>query len=164
MAEENDGLPARIKSVHDTPVPSGNSVALANLQKLYLLTEEKKYDDAAEEVVAAFSGAVRDNFFPCATFLRSLSCRWHSVTILLDGRPLDGFEDVLRSMHIPGALALRNAPPSLALAAGKRDAAPDKPVAMVCTGFSCQPPLYDGPALRRFLEEERRQRPKANDG
>ena len=51
-------LPVRPKSIHDNSAPSGNSVALRVLSRLFNRTGNDDYLTLAEELLAAFSGQV----------------------------------------------------------------------------------------------------------
>lgn len=51
-------LPVRPKSIHDNSSPSGNSVALRVLSRLYNRTGKDEYLTLGEELLAAFSGQV----------------------------------------------------------------------------------------------------------
>ncbi len=49
-------LTVRPKDLHDSSIPSGNSVALRALAKLYKRTGEERFADQANKTIAAFSG------------------------------------------------------------------------------------------------------------
>lgn len=52
-------LPVRPKSIYDNSAPSGNSVALRVLSRLFYRTGNDEYLTRAEELLAAFSGQVK---------------------------------------------------------------------------------------------------------
>jgi uncharacterized protein YyaL (SSP411 family) len=79
ISEEPTAFNIRLKSAHDNPLPSGNGVMAQNLEKLAILTGDRKYALASERTVAAFAGAVRNNFYPYATLLAGLNRRANSA-------------------------------------------------------------------------------------
>ncbi|WP_337872538.1 thioredoxin domain-containing protein [Ignavibacterium sp.] len=57
-SKDAEKLIARQKEIYDGAVPSGNSVQLMNLIRLYKITGDNKYDKSALEIVKAFSGEI----------------------------------------------------------------------------------------------------------
>jgi uncharacterized protein YyaL (SSP411 family) len=51
-------LPARNKEFYDGAIPSGNSVMLLNLIKLYRITSNSIYEDAAKNIIKSFSSSI----------------------------------------------------------------------------------------------------------
>lgn len=163
MSGEKTDMTLRLKSAHDNPAPSGNSVMIANLHRIFLLTGDKKYAAAAEKSAAAFSGTVREHFFPYATLLRSTSFLFNAVTIVITGKNADMFDLTLRAVYVPNLVIVKNPPQSLFVASGKQIEA-GKTTAFVCAGTTCQPPVYDTNSLKTQLLAQRRHIFSANDG
>jgi len=66
-------IPVRQKILIDSVIPSGNSVGLCNLLKLWILTEKAVYFEKAKKMIEFFSGAVNQAPVAYTYFLNAFS-------------------------------------------------------------------------------------------
>ncbi len=57
----SEQLIMRPKDIYDGAIPSGNSLAIMSLVKIYKLTEEEKYEKRAKEILYAFGEDINNN-------------------------------------------------------------------------------------------------------
>ncbi len=69
----NMDIPVRQKILFDSVMPSGNSVCLNNLLKLWILTEDSFYYEKAKKIIEFFSGVVCQSTVACSYFISSFS-------------------------------------------------------------------------------------------
>jgi uncharacterized protein YyaL (SSP411 family) len=74
-AGEDGLLAARRKPIEDTPTPSGNSGAAILFDRLFTITENKKYFEAADRTLKSFAGSVDKFGIYAANYGRAL--RFH---------------------------------------------------------------------------------------
>jgi uncharacterized protein YyaL (SSP411 family) len=151
-------LTTRRKPLQDAPSPGGNPVAAALLLRLAELTGRAEFHEKAKATLECFAGVVEHFGLHCASYglaLRRMILPPVQVVVVgadslaaaLEQAALRGFavnKSVVRLRTI-GLL-----PPSLA------ETIPNLPVqqgsfAVVCTGFSCQPPVGTVEELMRQL-------------
>src|SRR5260370_29227074 len=60
-SNDHEKLFARSKDQYDGAQPSGNSLAVRNLTRLWIKTGDDKYRAAAEKTFKAFAGALKTN-------------------------------------------------------------------------------------------------------
>lgn len=72
VSEKVTDVIVRKKIIYDGAIPSGNSVHLNNLFKLYLITGEKKYLDSFDNLKNAFSDTIAKNPFLYTHFLSAV--------------------------------------------------------------------------------------------
>ncbi len=65
-------LATQKKPVEDTPTPSGNSGAAIFFDRLFGITENRKYFEVAERTLKAFAGSAADNGIYSANYARAL--------------------------------------------------------------------------------------------
>jgi uncharacterized protein YyaL (SSP411 family) len=83
-------LITRTKDIYDAAIPSGNSMMLYNLSKLYRLTSDKKYYEYAIKMVDSFSELLTKTPFASTLFLSSyLSLISESIEVIIIGSPDD---------------------------------------------------------------------------
>ena len=81
-------LITRTKDIYDTAIPSGNSMMLNNLAKLYRLTTDKRYYEYAAKTVDAFSELLTKSPFASPLFVSSyLSLISESIEVIIIGSP-----------------------------------------------------------------------------
>jgi uncharacterized protein YyaL (SSP411 family) len=157
-------LGTRRKPFQDSPTPAGNSVAAIALLRLYALTNQQSYRDKAEltlELPARLAG--KFGIFAATYAIAAVHLsRPHTQIVILGEddlaeqleavsvRPFAFPKTVLRMAQ--NKVVAQNLPPALA------DTNPHLPalqesqsVAVICSGFSCQPPVADPEQLRRSL-------------
>ncbi len=158
-------LGTRRKPFQDSPTPAGNSVAAIALLRLYALTNQASYREKAEatlELPASLAG--KFGIFAASYAIAAVHLLSPHTQVVIVGD--DAVADRLRAvatgffafpktvLHLAASkVVLENLPPALS------ETIPHLPVlkegksaAVVCSGFSCQPPVKDPEQLRRSLE------------
>ncbi|HEU4416300.1 MAG TPA: thioredoxin domain-containing protein [Candidatus Angelobacter sp.] len=151
-------LAARRKPLQDSPTPAGNPAAAIALLRLHAYTNEAKYRDLAEGTLKAFAGIAAHYGLFASTYGMALDMYLHPHTqVVVTGTgenaqqleaaalmPLSMNKSVLHLRHekvVPQML-----PPALAETIPNLPAVREgKSVAVVCSDFSCKPPV-EGPA------------------
>ena len=156
-------LSARRKPFQDSPTPAGNSAAAVALLRVYAYTNDASYHDRAERTLRVFAGVAEQYGMFAATY--GLAC-----VHLLEGHTqvlVVGSDDAARKLY-QAAIApyaankavlwmkngIASLPPALT------ETVPNLPgvkegrsVAVVCSGFTCQPPITDPETLREMLSK-----------
>jgi uncharacterized protein YyaL (SSP411 family) len=157
-------LAARRKPLQDSPTPAGNPAAAIALLRLHAYTNHARYRQMAEGTLKVFAGIASHYGWFASTYGIALDMhlRPHTQVVItgqgekakqLESAALKPFslnKSVLHLMQekvVPQML-----PPALA------ETLPDLPaikegkmVAVVCSGFSCQPPVEDPRELEKML-------------
>jgi len=162
-------LGTRRKPFQDSPTPAGNSAAAIALLRLHSYTNDVSYRDRAEQTLEVYAGVAGQHGIFAATYglavLRFLQPHTQVVVIGKDAvaaelyraavRPLGLNTAVLRldadkavAQNLPPALA--ETIPNLPALAGGRPF-DGRSFAVVCSGFTCQPPIFDAAELARAL-------------
>jgi hypothetical protein len=158
-------LATRRKPLQDSPTPAGNPMAAIALLRLHHYTGDQAYRDKAEQTLETFAGVAGQFGVFAATYgiavLHLLESPVQVVVIAGEGDDVDslqkaategfGFAKATLSLAANQAVPT-NLPPALAatiphlpqLNAGKS-------FAVVCSGTSCQPPIFEADELREAL-------------
>jgi len=157
-------LGARRKPFQDSPTPAGNSAAAIGLLRLHALTSDASYRERAEQTMEVFAGLAGQYGLFAATY---------GIAAVHFSRPalqvvVIGDDDLAERLHAaaisfpalsksviklpPNEAVAQNLPPALAqtipnLPPNKMG----KARAVLCTGFSCQPPVSDPGTLKQAL-------------
>ncbi len=141
----------RVKDDYDGAEPSGNSVAVLALLKLAAITGRDDFRQAAEATLQLSAGRLQQQPAALACMLQALDF-WldEPRRVVVAGDPrAGGFRELLHAAHQvyqPRKIVLGHtgavAPFARTLPAA------DGPVAYVCTGNSCQPPVSDPAKVR----------------
>jgi len=161
-------LGTRRKPFQDSPTPAGNSAAAIVLCRLHSYTHEASYRDKAEqtlELLAAVAG--RYGIFAGTYGLAAVHLAYPAAQVVIvgDGELADQLQrtaatgyDInrsvvrLREVAEYGEVAGDALPPALAeTIPGLPGLTDGKAVALVCTGFACQPPTSDPAELAKLL-------------
>ncbi|OPX19820.1 MAG: hypothetical protein BZ151_07165 [Desulfobacca sp. 4484_104] len=162
-AHDNEQLITRPRNFFDQALPSGNSMAVHNLIRLYRLTENLTYQEQAGDVLSRFQGAIADNPRALAYLLsaqESYLAPTLALTLVGDAadetitqmlgviyqRYLPHRRLVLKSPHNCTALA------GLVAAVKEYEALEGKPTAFVCHGFTCLAPVHTAAELEAHLD------------
>ncbi len=153
-------LATRRKPLQDAPTPAGNSVAAALLLRVAELTGRDDLRAKAKATLECFAGVVEHFGMHCASYALALRrMLLPPVQVVIVGS--DAEADTLEKMALAryaihkSVVRLRSLaeelPPSLA------DTLPQLPgqgesVAIVCSGFTCQPPARSPEALIAVLD------------
>lgn len=154
MTAENADLVARPKYIASNSYPSGNSVALLNLARLYRITAKKSYKEEAAGLLKAFSTQIARQpiSYPFAMagldFLKGPS---HEIVISgkLGAKDTTAMISALRKLYLPSkVLLLRDSENPDALAKLSPYTKPQAPednlaTAYVCQEFSCLLPTTE---------------------
>jgi uncharacterized protein YyaL (SSP411 family) len=162
-------LSTRRKPLQDSPTPAGNPMAAIALLRLHHYTGDAAYRDKAEQTLETFAGVAEQFGIFVATYgiavVHFLQSPIQVVVIEAEGseegasalaRPaLAAFAFNKSVLRLRSNQAVEgNLPPSLAATIPKLpDLNAGKSFAVLCSGFSCQPPLTDPSQLRSTLED-----------
>jgi uncharacterized protein YyaL (SSP411 family) len=99
-ADDTEGLIVRTKTVHDSATPAGNGTLAEVLARLYFHSGEARYRQAAEALVAAFSGEVNRNFMPLSTLFNGNEILLQAQQIVILGaREAPDTQALLGAVH-----------------------------------------------------------------
>jgi uncharacterized protein len=159
-------LVARRKPLQDSPTPAGNPAAAVALLRLHAYTNEPSYREKAEQTLATFAGVAGQFGIFVGTYgLAVVLFTTPHTQVVVIGE--DASADQLYAAAVaPFAVAksvirlaenqavAQNLPPALAQTIpnvpGIREG---KSVAVICSNFTCQPPINDPDELARVLRE-----------
>ena len=161
-------LGTRRKPFQDSPTPAGNSVAAIALLRLYGYTNDAGLRDRAEQTIEVLAGMAGQYGLFAATYgiaAVHLSQPHTQVVIIGSGElaerlynaavaPYAASKAVLKLA--PSKAVAQNLPPALAETIPQLPAVKEKQtIAVICAGFTCQPPISDpeelSNSLRRLL-------------
>jgi len=162
-------LVARRKPFQDSPTPAGNPAAAIALLRLHGYTNHEPYRAAAEDTLEVFAGVAEQfGIFAAMYGIATLLYSQPHTQIVVIGADAEA-DALLRAAVAPFALnqsvlrlthneaVAQNLPPALA------ETIPNLPgvkagqsVAVICSGFTCQPPIADAQELARALRETAR--------
>ena len=162
-------LAARRKPLQDSPTPAGNPAAAIALLRLHAYSNNKKYRDVAERALEAFAGIAEHYGLFASTYGLSLDMYLHPHTqVVIAGsgeqaekliaaavRPFSLNKSVL---HLPeGEIVPQMLPPAFAETIPNIPGAREgKAVAVLCSNFTCKPPISEAGELQKALEESLR--------
>ena len=157
-------LTAQRKALQDSPTPAGNPAAAIALLRLHAYTNENKYRNLAEDTLEAFAGIVEHYGLFASTYGIALDMYLHAhtqVVIIGDGKQAEALTNVAAAQFSLNKSVLRlhsgeavpqMLPPALAETIPNLPAIhQDKSVAVLCSGFTCQPPIDDPAALEKAI-------------
>jgi len=159
-------LGTRRKPFQDSPTPAGNPVAAIALLRLYACTNDRGDHDKAEQTMEVLAGSAAQYGLFAATYGIAgvhLSQPHVQIVIVGEGKPADElyaaaiapFSVVKAVLRLaPDHAVPQNLPPALASTIpqlpGLREG---KVAAIICSDFSCRPPLTDAGELARSLQQ-----------
>ncbi|MGC1434639.1 MAG: thioredoxin domain-containing protein [Terriglobales bacterium] len=159
-------LSTRRKPFQDSPTPAGNSVAAIALLRLHAYTNDKNLRDKAEQTIEVIAGLAAQYGLFVATYGIAAVHLWHPHTqiVIVGNDELAGrLYTAAVAPYAAGKAVLKlsanqvvpqNLPPTLAESVPQLPAVKeDQSVALVCSGFTCQPPISDPVELARNLRE-----------
>jgi uncharacterized protein len=157
-------LSARRKPLQDSPTPAGNPAAAIALIRLYAYTQESKYWDRAERTLKAFAGIAEHYGLFVSTYGIALGMhlRPHTqVVIAGSGEAAEALQSAAIArfslnksvLHLQdGEIVPQMLPPALAETIPNLPHVREKKtVAVLCSGFTCQPPIADSARLDEAL-------------
>jgi uncharacterized protein YyaL (SSP411 family) len=154
-SHDHEQLIQRSKSGYDNATPSGNGVAAFALQRLFHLTGEVRYRQAAERTLQLFYRQMVDSATGFSTLLMALEEALQPTRLVIvrgAAADLAPWRDALRRCHLPQSVTLfiPHGAPGLPPALAKPEAAHVN--AWVCEGVSCLPPIDALPNLLATLK------------
>ena len=161
-------LATRRKPLQDSPTPAGNPMAAIALLRLHHYTGEAAYRDKAEQTLETFAGVVEQFGIFAATYgiavahflgnpaqvvvISENDADAAGAALAASAHAAFAFNKTVIRLRVNQAVA-ENLPPALAATIPNLpELKSGKPFAVLCSGFSCQPPIKDAAALRRGLE------------
>ena len=120
-SDASDDLLIRERSYVDNATPAANGIAIANLVRLHLLTENLEYLDRADQALKAFSSILEKAPQACPSLFSALD--WYRNATLVRTRPTS--IATLRRQYLP-IVALK-LDPNL----------PETTLGLVCQGLKC---------------------------
>jgi uncharacterized protein YyaL (SSP411 family) len=134
-------LGARLKRIEDVPHPSANGVAIHQLIKLWHITGEARYHDAAERSLRAFASVVAEMSIHAGTYAAALDA-WTGMLKLTVETPADSEL---------GREALRITGPATVMVHGE-----DRGRVIPCIDTTCYEPVTNADDLHRYVRQERK--------
>ncbi len=158
-------LATRRKPFQDSPTPAGNSVAAIVLLRLNSYTNEKSYRDRAEQTLEIIADMAAQFGIFAATYgiAAVLFSNSHTQVVVV------GEDDAAQALHNAAlnrfalnqsvlrfkTIADSQLPPALAETIPHLPHTPaGNSFAVVCTNFTCHPPVTDPIELRRLLQSK----------
>ena len=133
-SDSSGDLLVRERSYFDNATPSANGVAIANLVRLALLTENLQYLDRAEQTLQAFSSVMSKSPQACPSLFTALD--WYrNCTLVRSGA--DSLTSLI-TQYLPASVFQLEVN------------LPDGAVGLVCQGLTC---LEPAPTPARLLEQ-----------
>jgi hypothetical protein len=157
-------LVVRRKAFQDSPTPAGNPAAAILMARLHAYTNDSKYRDKAEDTLEVFAGAVEQFGIYAGTYGRAaiwLSKPHTQVVIVgtdaaaaeLERAAFSNFAENLSVLRLTQADA-HLLPPALAETIPNVPGVNDgRSIAIVCSNFTCQPPLTSPSDLTESLAQ-----------
>src|SRR5579863_8841763 len=159
-------LSTRRKPFQDSPTPAGNSVAAIALLRLHAYTNNKNLRDKAEQTIEVIAGlAAQYGLFVATYGIAAVHLSHpHTQIVIVGNDELAGrLYNAALAPYSAGKAVLRlaanqavpqNLPPALAESIPQLPAVKEeKSVAVICSGFTCRPPISDPVELARNLRE-----------
>jgi uncharacterized protein YyaL (SSP411 family) len=157
-------LAAPRKPLQDSPTPAGNPAAAIALLRLHAYTNQANYREIAERLLQAFAGIAEHYGLFASTYAIALDMVLHphtQVVIVGSGEEAERLCDAANThfslnksvLHLAeGEAVPQMLPPALAETIPNLPAIQQgKTVAVLCSGFTCQPPIADPADLEKAL-------------
>ncbi|MFZ0816726.1 MAG: thioredoxin domain-containing protein [Candidatus Sulfotelmatobacter sp.] len=168
-------LSTRRKPVQDSPTPAGNPMAAIALLRLHHYTGDAAYRDKAELTLEAFAGVAEQFGIFAATYGIAVVHLVESpvqVVVIAENTADDAAAKLAAAAIAPFAFnktvlqltanqaVAANLPPALAATIPNLpELKSGKALAVLCSGFSCQPPIQDAAELQRSIESTLKRQP-----
>ncbi|QSJ16790.1 thioredoxin domain-containing protein [Nostoc sp. UHCC 0702] len=136
-SDASQDLIVRERSYTDNATPSANGVAIANLVRLALLTDDLHYMDLAEQALKAFSSVMLSAPQACPSLFTALDCYRNSTVIRTTAEQIN-------------SLILKYLPAAVFAVVSKL---PDNSIGLVCQGFKCLVPAENFEQLLQQVQQ-----------
>jgi hypothetical protein len=133
--DASQDLLVRERSYQDNATPAANGVAIANLVRLALLSEDLTYLDRAEQALRAFGTIMEKAPNACPSLFSGLDWFYHHTLI----RTSRDRASSLSRQYYPNAVY-------------QLETMPDGAVGLVCQGLSCQEPAQSDDQLTSQIQ------------
>lgn len=161
-ADHAQDVIVRMKPIHDSAVPSANGIMVQVLARLGQITGDNRYLERADATLAAFSGAIADQFANVTALLAGYEQLANPVQVVLAGPSDDDNTHALLRAVAETPLPTRvldysdgDTPSSLGLPlshpAHGKGMVDETATAYVCRGSTCSAPITDPGLLRQAL-------------
>jgi uncharacterized protein YyaL (SSP411 family) len=162
-------LGTRRKPFQDSPTPAGNSAAAILLLRVHGYTGDQAYRDKAEQTLEVFAGVAEQYGIFAATFgIAGVYISTPHIQVVVAGSGPSA-DELCRAAVAPFALnktvirlhsnelAAQNLPPALAATIpALPQTQENNALALICSGFTCEPPIRDSEKLKSILMEKMR--------
>jgi uncharacterized protein YyaL (SSP411 family) len=158
-------LGTRRKPFQDSPTPAGNPAAAIALLRLHAYTNESSYRKLAEQTLEVFAGGAEKYGMFAATYALAVTHFTQPHTQVVIVGQDDVAEQLCRDALHPlslnkavlfisaAAAVAQNLPPALAETIPNLPALREnRSFAVICSGFSCQVPIFEPAELRHQLD------------
>lgn len=136
-SDASDDLLIRERSYADNATPSANGIAIANLVRLALLSEDLQYLDQAEQSLLAFSSVMNKSPQTSPSLFTALDWYRHCTLVRSGAEPLIS----LMTQYLPASVYQLETN------------LPQDAVGLVCQGLSCLEPLYTSEQLLKQVQQ-----------
>jgi uncharacterized protein len=155
------------KPLQDSPTPAGNPMAAIALVRLHHYTDDAGYRDKAEQTLETFAGVAEQYGIFAATYgIAAVYFLESPVQVVVVAENQERARDLYRAAIEPFAFAktvlyltpnqavAENLPPALAATIPNLpQLGQSAPFAVLCSGMTCQPPIFEAEELRRKLRD-----------
>ncbi|MBX3722187.1 MAG: thioredoxin domain-containing protein [Turneriella sp.] len=148
-AHGSSDLIARTREFFDGAIPSGNSVMVANLSRLYQLTAEKRYGDAAAALQALYAGFAAAVPTGCAFALAAFLAASRGSELVVSN-PRADFSEWLAQMYEPGLAVAETSATLAEKFLYLKNYSASTEAYWLCRNFTCAMPV-DSPAKIRLI-------------
>ncbi|MGK7891822.1 MAG: thioredoxin domain-containing protein [Leptolyngbyaceae cyanobacterium] len=145
----SDDLIVRERSYSDNTTPSANGVAIANLVRLFLHTDNTDYLDQAEQALNAFSGAIAQTPQAVPSLLAAMDWLQHPTSVKFSTDPFATNPTSSESAVLEQQALLQTYHPTTVFK--PTTDLPEAAVGLVCRGLSCGEPALSWAQLREQL-------------
>ncbi|OKH24539.1 thioredoxin domain-containing protein [Hydrococcus rivularis NIES-593] len=136
-ADDSGDLLVRERSYIDNATPAANGVAIANLIRIALLTENLEYLDRAEQGLQAFSAVLQQSPQACPSLFAALDWYLHATLVRTKEEQLQA----LISQYFPTVVYRIESD------------LPEKAVGIICRGLSCLEPAQSQAQLLEQIQQ-----------
>lgn len=160
--EGHEKLVLEAEDIHDSALPSGNSMAAVSMAKLWSLTGKEKYKAILEKTFNVLGGEIMEDpmgFSFLLTAYRTLSDGPKEVVLSgkLEEQPLREMNHSLAAIYLPEYTVVNHDPKRKdrdgELFSFWREPEEEKGTAYVCRDFTCSLGIHDAKALLKHLRE-----------
>jgi uncharacterized protein YyaL (SSP411 family) len=166
MPDGVGALTARRKPFQDSPTPAGDSTAALALLRLHAFTGEQRLHDLAEDTLEVFAGVAEQFGIYAGTY--GLASVWMThphiqVIVIGEGPQADALYAAALAPFALNKIVLRvkdpasvksSLPPALAETIAEAPGVQaGRTLALLCSGFTCQPPIESADDLTQALSD-----------